>query len=414
MDYSALPPEINSGRMYSGPGSGPLLSAAAAWDGISAELQSTAAAYASAISTLTGQQWQGPASAAMATAAAPYVEWLTSTAAQAQQTAVQARAAASAYAAAFAMTIPPPVVATNRSLLMALVATNILGQNTPAIAATEAQYAEMWAQDAAAMENYAGSSAVASQLTSFTSPPQTTNPAQPQPPKPNPGLSLRVLQDLGILDAAQGATAVGTIGNFGVQGANYGLNVSRIVPTAVPAVPKLVSEQESGLGGAGVGTSVVPAVSGPAAGRPAALVSATTGRASSVGALAVPQAWSTPVEVRQLARALPMTSIAGPLAAQAAAESPYAGLGLASMAGGGMGGLAGLGASSANTAAATPATVNAAPARAVKPAARRPAATAAAGAVTLPAENTAASLAEVLAAMPGATVVVIPPPPVAG
>lgn len=31
------------------------------------------------------------------------------------------------------------------------VATNILGQNTPAIAATETQYAEMWAQDAAAM-----------------------------------------------------------------------------------------------------------------------------------------------------------------------------------------------------------------------------------------------------------------------
>jgi PPE-repeat protein len=35
----------------------------------------------------------------------------------------------------------------------------------------------MWAQDAAAMYGYAGSSAAATQLTPFTEPPQTTNPA---------------------------------------------------------------------------------------------------------------------------------------------------------------------------------------------------------------------------------------------
>ncbi|WP_140908204.1 PPE domain-containing protein, partial [Mycobacterium tuberculosis] len=28
MDFGALPPEINSGRMYCGPGSGPMLAAA--------------------------------------------------------------------------------------------------------------------------------------------------------------------------------------------------------------------------------------------------------------------------------------------------------------------------------------------------------------------------------------------------
>ena len=51
----------------------------------------------------------------------------------------------------------------------------LLGQNTPAIAATEAQYAEMWAQDAAAMYGYAGSSAAASQLTSFIRPEQVAS-----------------------------------------------------------------------------------------------------------------------------------------------------------------------------------------------------------------------------------------------
>ena len=60
---------------------------------------------------------------------------------------------------------------------MALITTNILGQNTPAIAATEAQYAEMWAQDAAAMYGYADSSAAATQLSQFTEPPQTTSPS---------------------------------------------------------------------------------------------------------------------------------------------------------------------------------------------------------------------------------------------
>ena len=73
--------------------------------------------------------------------------------------------------------MPPPVIAANRALLAVLVATNIFGQNTPAIAATEAHYVEMWAQDAAAMYAYAGSSSTASQLTPFTEPPQTTNTA---------------------------------------------------------------------------------------------------------------------------------------------------------------------------------------------------------------------------------------------
>ena len=63
----------------------------------------------------------------------------------------QAKAAVAAYEAAFAATVPPPVIEANRALLMMLIATNILGQNTPAIAATEADYMEMWAQDSAAM-----------------------------------------------------------------------------------------------------------------------------------------------------------------------------------------------------------------------------------------------------------------------
>jgi PPE-repeat protein len=175
LDFGALPPEINSGRMYVGPGSGPMLAAATAWDELAAELQSTASSYGSTIEGLTVGSWTGPSSIAMAAAAAPYVTWISAAGAQAEEAATQAKLAAGAYETAFAATVPPPVIAANRALLMMLIATNILGQNTAAIAATEAQYMEMWAQDAAAMYAYAGSSATASQLTPFTEPPQTTN-----------------------------------------------------------------------------------------------------------------------------------------------------------------------------------------------------------------------------------------------
>ena len=174
--FAALPPEVNSAKMYTGPGSGPMLSAAASWNTLAAEMRSAATDYESVLTQLSSGGWHGPSSASMLDAARPYVAWLSTTAGQAEQTAAQAHAAATAFEAAFAATVPPPVIAANRSLLATLVATNIFGQNTPAIAATEAQYAEMWAQDAAAMNSYATASTTASQMTPFQSPRTNTTP----------------------------------------------------------------------------------------------------------------------------------------------------------------------------------------------------------------------------------------------
>ena len=177
MDFGALPPEINSGRMYAGPGAGPMTAAATAWNTLAAELSFTAAGYESVVSELTGEQWIGPASASMAAAVQPYVAWLNLTAGHAQHAASQATASAAAFEAAFAATVPPPVIAANRAQLTALVATNFLGINTPAIMATEAQYGEMWAQDAAAMYGYAASSASAGTLIPMVPPAPIANPA---------------------------------------------------------------------------------------------------------------------------------------------------------------------------------------------------------------------------------------------
>src|SRR6202012_5815893 len=72
----------------------------------------------------------------------------------------------------------------------------VLGQNTAAIAALEAQYGEMWATDSATMYNYAGRSANTSAVKPFTAAPQMTNPAgTAHPSAPPTGASAGAAQN---------------------------------------------------------------------------------------------------------------------------------------------------------------------------------------------------------------------------
>jgi PPE-repeat protein len=176
VDFGALAPESNSARMYAGPGSSSLQAAASSWNGIAAELSSAATAYDKVVMQLVSDEWMGPASTSMASAAQQYVSWLTETAAQAEQAAMQARAAVAAFEQAFAATVPPPTVAVNRAETTAAVQANVFGQYTPLIMQLEAQYGQMWAQDAAAMYGYAAQSAAAAKVTPFASPAATTTP----------------------------------------------------------------------------------------------------------------------------------------------------------------------------------------------------------------------------------------------
>jgi PPE-repeat protein len=177
LDFGALPPEINSARMYAGPGSSSLQAAASAWNGLAAELSSAATGYDKVVTQLASDEWMGPASTSMASAAQQYVSWMSTTATQAEQAAMQARSAAAAYEQAFAATVPPPLVAANRAETAAYTQANVFGQYTPTIAQLEAQYGEMWAQDSSAMYAYAGQSAAAAKVTPFAAPTATTDPA---------------------------------------------------------------------------------------------------------------------------------------------------------------------------------------------------------------------------------------------
>jgi PPE-repeat protein len=333
-EFAALPPEINSGLMYAGPGAGPMIAVGAAWDALADELYLAAAAYGSVVSDLASS-WLGPSSVSMAAAAATYVSWISATAVQAQQTAAQAMAAVAAYEAAFVMTVPPPVIAANRALLLALVATNFFGQNTPAIMATEALYVEMWAQDAAAMYGYAGASSAASALTPFTTPLETTNPSGVA------GMAAAVTQAAGT-SAGTGAQTVAPLSSAAVPGALPGFATMASSSTstsplsslttltsssAVTSGTSLVSGAASSMSMSASGVSMLGsagslmntfgpatttfaqsfqmsgsamstgvgsgagALSSPGIGGTA--VTATAGRAASLGALSVPQGWTS-------------------------------------------------------------------------------------------------------------------------
>jgi PPE-repeat protein len=336
LDFAALPPEINSGRMYAGPGPGSMLTAATAWQSLAEELSSVAANYGSILSTLTSGPWTGASSMSMAAAAAPYVTWLSVTGDQAQQAAAQAAAAAGAYETAYAATVPPPLIAANRSLLAALVATNILGQNTPAIMSTEALYAEMWAQDASAMYGYAGASATASQVTPFTTPPQTTNPggvagqlaaaaqsagtsggtdvetlmsSGPQLISSTPG----ALQSLSAPQTLSGLATTATDTSSSSSSATSLLNelstpmkfasmpmsmlsklftagsTATAAKAATTAANELGAAQSAGIG-SGTGALTLSGFGGLGQSMPA--VSAGMGQATTAGALSVPTAWT--------------------------------------------------------------------------------------------------------------------------
>jgi hypothetical protein len=170
MDFGMLPPETNSGLMYSGPGSRSMMNAAIAWDGLADRLYNTAAQCHSVISKLAAG-WQGAAATALTQAAATHTGWLNTVAAQAERTATQAKSAADAYELALAAMVAPSAIQANRMLRTWLAETNCLGQSSPALADAESDYDQMWAQDVDTMYTYAATSADAVTVTPFLSPP---------------------------------------------------------------------------------------------------------------------------------------------------------------------------------------------------------------------------------------------------
>ncbi|AGZ54628.1 MULTISPECIES: PPE family protein [Mycobacterium] len=351
MDYE-LPPEINSGRMYAGLGSASLMESAAAWQALAAQLGSAGAAFGAVIEALTSTAWAGPSSMSMALSAAPYVVWMIETAAQCQEAAAAAAAAAAAFEAARAGVVPPPVIAENRAQLAALVSTNFMGFNTPAIMANEAHYGQMWSQDTATMYDFAGNaSGITGALVPFVPPAPNSDPI---------GLAAQAAalgQSGGTAAGQQPFNFASSAGSMpaGLDGESMLSMGPQLVSTIPQALQGLSSPLSQGLGGSGLGqfnsllspfmsfmnpgmfgggtASTLTSATGPGLagmGGAASEVEAVAGRAGSLGGLSVPATWTAGAsgESASTARAVAPVAASGGGTSMGAAPATTGGSGM--------------------------------------------------------------------------------------
>jgi PPE-repeat protein len=324
MEFIALPPEVTSALIHSGPGAESLIEASGAWQRLGVGLEESVPIFASAVSSAT-EAWQGRASVAMVEAVEPYLGWLRTTAQQCQQLASSAQAAAAAFSSAVSQVVQPAQVSANRTRLAQLLASNGFGRNAAAIAETEAQYERMWVNNSAAMSRYETASAQAVGVPEFSSPPTIVNPTG-------------VAAQASAVQSAAAATPAGTVsqlvsplasfdptsGWFGLANAwgnqfissGFPINLlsymaqsssAQALQAVAPEIGQGLSEGESALGASAASlSSAVKALGAAPAPTAAVGVGVSMGRLSAPPAIVgLLPATQTPVQLASAASPLP-------------------------------------------------------------------------------------------------------------
>lgn len=307
MNLGALPPEINTGRMHSGPGSVSMSLAAEAWDDLAEQLYDIAESYGSVASMLSKAR-QHPASMAMAASATSYTGWLHAIAALAQQTARQAKASIDAFESAIASVVPPSVIDSNRALRMSLATANCLAQNSPVIADADAAYERIWAQDVDAMHSYAAAAEAAATLTPFTPPPTDGFADQDVAVAETPGTWTLIAAPqvvsagghvMPVIPRALRALSLSPITTFDTCLAAVTSPLSKLGSLSAPsdfAINHLSSLNKT----ASLSTATALLSRSPHADGVKPSVTVSLGRASPIGTLSVPQSWATTAMPRRV------------------------------------------------------------------------------------------------------------------
>lgn len=307
--YWGIPPEINDFRLRTGPGAAAVAPLNLAYQEASVvHLQQGQQMLATAMAT--NASWMGPGDVSMTETAAPMAAHLEVVGGHAQAAAQTITAAGQAHSGAVASSIPYPTVIANRVREATLEATNVIGQNTPAIVQANVEYGEYWAQNAGAMMGYLAAAAPLIQALSV--------PLTPSPLGANPaGMAAEVA---GL--ASAGAEA-------GVQGMSSVLQQAATAGSgAADAGAGVASGLASGVAGVSNGSdgSTTQAGQAESAGQPAA-----TGQQGQAGA-----------QLLQEAQAMAGPMMSAPSSLLQGAAEPLSALGQApAMIGGQLGGLMG-------------------------------------------------------------------------
>ncbi len=151
--HPMIPAEYISNIIYEGPGADSLSAAAEQLRLMYNSANMTAKSLTDRLGELQ-ENWKGSSSDLMADAAGRYLDWLTKHSRQILETAYVIDFLAYVYEETRHKVVPPATIANNREEVHRLIASNVAGVNTPAIAGLDAQYQQYRAQNIAVMNDY--------------------------------------------------------------------------------------------------------------------------------------------------------------------------------------------------------------------------------------------------------------------